>query len=322
MIGIISVTKKGDNIADKLSKELNAHVIKKSNINEFSLDEVTSKCFREDDYIIFISSTGIAVRAIGKYLKNKAEDPGVVVVDVCGKFTISLVSGHLGGANELTRKISKILGNIAIITTATDNLNKEAPDVIAVNNNLVIEDLKKAKYIASLLVNDETVYFMDDKKIIECPYGYTQVESIKENMLWITNSSYTYRNVLKLIRKDIVLGIGCKKNIESEKVYEFVQSELQKYKLSLDAVKIVASIDIKKNEKAILDLAHKLNAELKFYNAKEIEVIEDRYEGSDFVKKQVGVRAVSEPVVELSEGKLIVNKIKKDGITLSIGYLN
>ena len=163
---------------------------------------------------------------------------------------------------------------------------------------------------------------MDDKKIIECPYGYTQVESIKENMLWITNSSYTYRNVLKLIRKDIVLGIGCKKNIESEKVYEFVQSELQKYKLSLDAVKIVASIDIKKNEKAILDLAHKLNAELKFYNAKEIEVIEDRYEGSDFVKKQVGVRAVSEPVVELSEGKLIVNKIKKDGITLSIGYLN
>ena len=112
MIGIISVTKKGDNIADKLSKELNAHVIKKSNINEFSLDEVTSKCFREDDYIIFISSTGIAVRAIGKYLKNKAEDPGVVVVDVCGKFTISLVSGHLGGANELTRKISKILGKI------------------------------------------------------------------------------------------------------------------------------------------------------------------------------------------------------------------
>ena len=322
MIGIISVTKKGDNIADKLSKELEAHVIKKSNINEFSLDEVTSKCFKKDDYIIFISSTGIAVRAIAKYLKSKAEDPGVVVVDVCGKFTISLVSGHLGGANELARKVAGILDNVAIITTATDNLNKEAPDVIAVNNSLVIEDLKKAKYIASLLVNDETVYFMDDKKIIECPYGYTQVESIKENMLWITNRSYTYRNVLKLIRKDIVIGIGCKKNVESEKVYEFVQSELQKYKLSLDAVRIVASIDIKKNEKAILDLAHKLNAELKFYNAKEIEVIEDRYEGIDFVKKQVGVRAVSEPVVELSGGKLMVNKIKKDGITLSIGYLN
>ena len=145
----------------------------KSKRSDFNLSDITKECFEKYDSIVFISSTGIAVRAISKHLKGKDKDPAVVVVDVCNKFSISLVSGHLGGANDLALNISKILNN--------------TPDVIAKNNNLVIDSLKIAKVIASRLVNNEEVYFKDDKNKISCPKGYTQVDEIKSNMLWITN---------------------------------------------------------------------------------------------------------------------------------------
>ncbi|MGG7177025.1 cobalt-precorrin 5A hydrolase [Clostridium paraputrificum] len=321
MIGIVSVTEKGDKLADKIQSKLGGVVIKKSESKDFNLDNSTAFCFEKFKLIVFVSSTGIAVRGIAKYLKGKAEDPGIVVVDVCNNFTISLISGHLGGANRLTNEISKILENTPVITTATDNLDMEAPDMVALNNNLIIEDLKKAKDIASRLVNNEEVYFIDDRKIIECPRGYIESERLRDNTLWITNKDERRDRVLKLIRKDIVLGIGCRRDTESEKLYKFIEEALKENNISLASVKIISSIDIKIDEKAILDLAENLKANLKLFSKEEISRIEDKYEGSTFVKKTVGVKAVSEPVVELTGAKLIVNKIKKDGMTLSIGCL-
>ncbi|MGL4107079.1 cobalt-precorrin 5A hydrolase [Clostridium sp. LP20] len=321
MIGIVSITEKGDKLADKIQSKLGGVVIKKSESKDFNLDNSTAFCFEKFKLIVFVSSTGIAVRGIAKYLKGKAEDPGIVVVDVCNNFTISLISGHLGGANRLTNEISKILENTPVITTATDNLDMEAPDMVALNNNLIIEDLKKAKDIASRLVNNEEVYFIDDRKIIECPRGYIESERLRDNTLWITNKDERRDRVLKLIRKDIVLGIGCRRDTESEKLYKFIEEALKENNISLASVKIISSIDIKIDEKAILDLAENLKANLKLFSKEEISRIEDKYEGSTFVKKTVGVKAVSEPVVELTGAKLIVNKIKKDGMTLSIGCL-
>ena len=171
MICIISVTEKGNVLARRIEKELGGDLYLKSEINDFKLNNIMNICFEKYDSIIFISSTGIAVRAISKFLINKAIDPAVVVVDVGNKFSISLVSGHLGGANKLTLKISEVLGNTPVITTATDNMDILAPDIIAMNNELIIDDLKIAKIIAGRLVNGESVYFKDDKSIIKCPRG-------------------------------------------------------------------------------------------------------------------------------------------------------
>lgn len=325
MVSVISVTEKGDILGRKIQKSLGGDLYFKSKIEGFKLDDITRECFNKYDSIIFISSTGIAVRAISKYLKSKDKDPAVVVVDVCNKFSISLVSGHLGGANNLTLKVSEILKNTAVITTATDNMDILAPDIIAMNNNLIIDDLKKAKIIASRLVNREEVYFKDDKRSIECPKGYKQVESVQNNMLWITNK-VIYDNskelILKLIRKDIVLGIGCRRNTNSEKMYDFVKQSLKENNIDLRSVSLIASIDIKSDEEAILKLKEKLNCDIKFFTREEIATIEYKYEGSEFVKKSIGVSAVSEPVIELCGGNMIINKIKKDGMTLAIGELS
>ncbi|AYE33218.1 cobalt-precorrin 5A hydrolase [Clostridium septicum] len=321
MIGVISVTEKGDILAEKLRGNLDIEIYKKSEIGDFSLDKITNISFEKYNSIIFISSTGIAVRAIAKYLKGKDKDPAVVVVDVCNEFSISLVSGHLGGANNLARKVSKILNNTLVITTATDNLDLLAPDTIAIDNNLVIKDLKMAKIIASKLVNNEGVYFKDDKKEIACPKGYTEVETLKENTLWITNKYEEHKKVLKLIRKDIVLGIGCRKNTDEKKLYDFVSIVLKENNLSLDSIRYIASIDVKKSEKAILNLGNTLKSEMRFFTKEEIAIVEDHYEGSDFVKGAVGVKSVCEPVVELLKAEIIVSKIKNNGMTLAIGIL-
>ncbi|BFK82096.1 cobalt-precorrin 5A hydrolase [Clostridium baratii] len=319
MISIISVTEKGDEIAYKIKENFDSDIYLKSKLNDFKLDNVTKECFKKYKAIVFLSSTGIAVRAISKYLKGKDVDPAVIVVDVCNNFTISLVSGHLGGANKLTYEISNVLGNIPVITTATDNMDLIAPDILAKNNNLIIEDLKKAKVIAGRLVNKETVYFKDDEKKIDCPKGYIETEEIKDNTVWITNSLKEKDNVLKLIRKNIILGIGCRKDTNSKKLSDFVSNVLLENNLDKRSVRLIASIDVKKNEKAILDLAKELNSKLKFYTKEEIMTVEEKYEGSAFVKATVGVSSVSEPVVDLSGGEIIIEKIKNSGMTLTVG---
>lgn len=319
MIGIISVTEKGDLLGEQIRSSMGGELYCKSKVKKFSLDKTTAICFEKYISIIFISSIGIAVRAIAKYLKGKEVDPAVVVVDVCNKFSISLVSGHLGGANKLAKKVSEILNNTVVITTATDNIGVVAPDVLASDNKLIIEDLKKVKIIASRLVNGEMVYFKDDDNYIECPKGYITTEKVIDNTLWITNKAEEKQMVLKLIRRNIVLGIGCRKNTDFNKLYDFVSITLKENNIDLRAVKEIASIDVKKDEKAILQLKENLKCKVKFYNRSEIETVAYKYEGSDFVKSVVGVSAVSEPVVELAGANLIVSKLKRDGITLAIG---
>ena len=319
MISIISVTEKGDEIAYKIKENFDSDIYLKSKLKDFKLDNITKECFKKYKAIVFLSSTGIAVRAISKYLKGKDVDPAVIVVDVCNNFTISLVSGHLGGANKLTYEISNVLGNIPVITTATDNMDLIAPDILAKNNNLIIEDLKKAKVIAGRLVNKETVYFKDDEKKIDCPKGYIETEDVKDNTVWITNSLKEKDNVLKLIRKNIILGIGGRKDTDSKKLSDFVSNVLLENNLDKRSVKLIASIDVKKNEKAILNLAKELNSKLKFYTKEEIMTVEEKYEGSSFVKATVGVSCVSEPVVDLSGGEIVIEKIKNSGMTLTVG---
>lgn len=330
MIGIISVTEKGDFIGDILKDFFEQNNIRykkiyKSKCEKFSLNTATREMFEACKNIIFISSTGIAVRAITPFIIKKDKDPGIVVVDVNNNFTISLAGGHIGGANELTLKVSNILNNMPVITTATDNQNKVAPDMVAKSNNLIIEDLNKAKDIASRLVNDKKVYFMDDNNLIKLPLGYENTSVLKDNTLWITNKikskDENLNGILRLIRKNILLGIGCRKDVPSQELVDFVEYSLKELNLDKRAVLKIGSIDLKKDEKAILDLSNYLDCPFETFSKEEIKVVQDEFEGSDFVEKSVGVRAVSEPSVVLMNGNIIVNKLKKNGMTLTIGEL-
>lgn len=321
MISVVSVTKKGDSLAYLIKENIECNVINSSIFKESNLENITEKCFKESEFIIFISSTGIAVRAISKFIEDKKVDPGVIVVDVCNNFTISLISGHLGGANYMTEKISKILNNTPVITTATDNLKIKAPDILAKENNLIIDDFNMAKRIASRLVNNKKVYFFDDRNILKAPKGYLNTTKIKENTVVITNKVLKDKDILILLRRDIILGIGCKKGTSFEKIKEFVYKELNLRNIDLRSVKSIGSIDIKKDEECIKLLANELKVDIHFFKKEEIEKVQDEFIGSEFVRKITGVKAVSGPSVKLLNGEILEEKLIFEGITLSIGRL-
>lgn len=321
---VISFNKQGETIAGWLGQKVQFDLYSKKADEAFNIAELAGRLMAEYEALIFISSTGIAVRAIAPYIKSKDIDPAVVVIDSLGRFVISLLSGHLGGANELTLKISELLEAQPIITTATDGLGVEAPDIIAKKYGLVIDSLKDAKCIAALLVDGKKVAFIDEEKTIDAPMGYTTDIDGAQGIVYVTNKNNkdcVKENVrtLKLVRQNTILGIGCRKDYSPEKMRLKVLDKLGEYNIDQRAVKAIATIEVKKNEKAIIELAEFLNVELKIFTCKEIEKVQHRYKGSDFVRKTIGVRAVCEPCVELCGGILLTDKLSCEGMTLCIG---
>ena len=344
VISIICPSPKGKSIACILQKKLNAELYIKLNdediknmsiesnldthifTDNFKLSCVTEKAIEKSNKIIFISSTGIAVRAISPFVEKKDKDPGVVVVDLWAKYAISLLSGHLGGGNELALKAAQILNCELVITTATDGIGILAPDMIAKNNDLIIDDLKIAKYIAALLVDNKNVGLKDDSNNIKAGKGYMELNELQNDSVWITDrlnfeniSSLDKNKILKLIIKDIILGIGCRKDTPYEKINEFVRRSLEEYNFDIRAVSKIVSVDVKKNEQGIIKFAESLKVEFKTFTREEITTVQDKYEKSEFVFKTLGITGVCEPSVDLAGGNVIISKIKHDGMTLAIG---
>lgn len=325
---VITFTEQGDKIADILASFFNIDIYSKKKQRDFNFKEVTKKVMESYSGIIFISSTGIAVRAIAPYIKSKDKDPAVLVIDNSCNYVISLLSGHLGGANELTLEVSKILKAEPIITTATDNLGIVAPDMIAKNNDLIIEDLKKAKDIAAILVEGKKVGFFDEKGIVQVPAGYSNSLENISGALYIGNGDLIKEHLqgdtvptLKLIRRNVVLGVGCRKDFSIEKMQQTVLRVLKEHNIDIRAIKSIATVEIKKDEAAIIALAEYFKCPLKIFTTEAIREIQHKFQGSDFVEKTIGVRAVSEPCTELSGARIISSKMKLDGMTLCIGEI-
>ena len=323
---VISVTKQGDTIAEKIKQSLLIDVFSKSKTENFDINVISKQCMESYSAIIYIASTGIAVRSIAPYIKSKDVDPAVIVIDCTGKYVISLLSGHLGGANELAVKLGAFIGAQPIITTASDNMGFVAPDMIAKNFGLEIEDLKKAKSIAAMLVAGKKVGFIDETSEIQCPKGYevTSLENSSnyEGVIYISNKEiidFPDNIVLKLIRKNIILGIGCRKNYDSLKMGEAVNKILKQYNIDKRAIRCISTVEVKRDEAAIINLSHSLKCGLDIWGIHEIKHIQHKYVGSDFVEKTIGVRAVCEPCTELSSGILLSEKICMDGMTLCLG---
>ncbi|ERK28515.1 cobalt-precorrin 5A hydrolase [Clostridium intestinale] len=320
MIYILSVSSLGDILGEKLSRNFSSVYFSKDKIKAVGLNEITKEAMEKAKGIIFISSTGIAVRAIATYLKGKTIDPGVVVVDAKGEYAISLLSGHLGGGNELAIKVSEILKAMPIITTATDSLGVKAPDMIAKENNLLITDMKKAKDISAFLIEGKKVVFEDEDKIIDIPKGYIECTEGSENLpkVKVTNKK-SGSEALVLVRKNLILGIGCRKDVPKEKMLDFIRESLKEYGYREDSVLKISTIDLKSKEEAILNISQVFSVPLEIHSRGEVRKIEHLFKCSDFVRKSIGVGAVAEPCVYLSGGEIVVERISKEGMTLCIG---
>ena len=127
------------------------------------LNQTLKNIFHSYDYIIGIMASGIMIRSICSLIKNKKDDPAVLIIDEKGKHVISLISGHLGGGNDFSMKIANIIEAEPVITTSTDINNKFGIDCLARKYYLEIDDISKIKIINSALLNNEKLNIINSK---------------------------------------------------------------------------------------------------------------------------------------------------------------
>ena len=263
-----------------------------------SLAEWTGARFADSDAVVFVSSCGIAVRAAAPHLKGKCEDPAVVVCDELGRNVISLLSGHIGGANDLAVRVAEITGGRPVITTATDVNGITPPDSWAVKNSCVIENLPAAKQVAAELLSGHSVGVAVTDELIKTPYPVT---------LWLRP-------------KNLTVGVGCKRGTDPEVLKECFLDFMKESGYSPLSVSVLASIDAKKDEPAIIRLAASYKIPFETFSASELMALPGSFTPSPAAAAAVGVDNVCErAALAASHGGYMVRlKTKYSGVTFAL----
>lgn len=287
----------------------------------------TQENFSQSDALIFVGACGIAVRSIAPSIRHKTMDPAVVVVDERGQFAISLLSGHIGGGNDLALTAARIVGAQPVVTTATDLNQVFAVDVFAKKNGCHIADMRYAKEVSARLLEGETVgAYSDFPWTGDLPRGLVPVDDAVEVSMrpalgiavTIRPGLQPFEKTLYLIPQVVTAGIGCKKGISSEKIAEAVSEAADRAGISLRAVAGVASIDLKKDEPGLVDYCRERDLPFETFSAEELRAVEGQFTPSSFVSSVTGVDNVCErSAVRASGGRLIAGKMAREGVTVA-----
>ena len=326
-VSIIAFTDNGMEIAYKLSNSLSeANDVDFTRCGKGALSTWTEEHFSTNDALIFIGAIGIALRAIAPYIKTKTKDPAVVVVDELGQFSIPILSGHIGGANELALQIAEDLVSIPVITTATDINKVFAVDTWAKSQGLNILNPECIKLVSSKLLKGESVHVKSDY-----PIQGNLPKNVYLNDLEDSNAGYdviiTHKDLeneckndaLLLVPQIITVGIGCRKDISFEAIESSILNILESENYHILAINALASIDKKANEKGILEFAKKYDLPFNTYSAEELNSLEGDFTKSEFVKSVVEVDNVCErSAIMESNGKLIRRKDTCDGAGVTV----
>jgi len=345
------ITPNGTKLAELLSRNLSesdVYISRKiapapiGHLSFQTLSETLNQKFKRYSGHIFIMSTGIVVRVIAPLIKNKIEDPAVVVVDDQANHAISLLSGHLGGANALTQKVANIIGADPVITTATDVNSVPAIDVLAKEMNLLIENSGAIKTVNMALLKSEKIFVHD-------PFGFlanylphiepfTYSATTKHLKKFGRLNEFEGRpgiyvddiivdlppEVLVLRPASLMAGIGCNRNTAMEEMKALLADVFETHNLAPSSLTSLASIDVKSDESGLLSLAENLNLPLIFYNRQELNQVKEIKNPSIVVEKHVGVKSVCEASAILTArgGALIVPKQSTKNVTVAIARMN
>lgn len=323
-IAIISVTNQGKNISNNLYSKLmeNPLIL---NVDQYhkNVKDTVKSIFNKYDCIIGIMASGIMIRSIAPYVHSKLTDPAILLIDDNSNFVISLLSGHMGGANDLTLKIASIIDATPVITTSTDVNHKIGIDSIAKHFYFSLENPKNIKFINKALVNNQSVDL-----ILPSKYDFILTDDVKhsynviiDNTLEMVVSSINGHDVI-LKPRNMVMGIGARKNIASEKVKNAILKACNILEIPVKRIDSFATADVKANEQGILDNVYELNKQLEIVP---MDLIRDyqneEVSKSDFVMKQFGVKGVCEPtclIVNGSDSHLIFKKTAFNGVTIAV----
>ncbi len=294
--------------------------------------------FPRVEQLICIMATGIVVRILGRELQGKDRDPAVVVMDEAGEFAISLLSGHLGGANDLVRRLGQVCGATPVITTATDVNQLPAWDQAARDAGLIVEPLAHLKTLNRLLLEKGRIALVDRRGRISAKFAGLPGVTLYDNFAAATRSNaeglvfVTHRflphlqnqpEMLALRPRDLVVGIGCNRGTSVEEIETAVRQKLKQSFLAFSSIACVASIDAKQDEAGLLEFASRNQLPLKFYAAEQLNEVEMPSPVSAYAQKAVGAKGVCEPAALLASGlgEMLIRKQKVGNLTIAVAEI-
>lgn len=335
-IAIISVSQKGYDLSMKIKELLdNDSTIIRCDIYHKDVKNNFNLLFYEYDSIIAIMASGILIRSISDLIDSKTSDPAVLNIDDNGKFVISMLSGHLGGANKLTNKIADLIDAIPVITTSTDVNNKLGIDVLANDLYLDIDNTKEILHFNKSILEGREVSFTinsDDN------YDYLY-EYLNSNTLEIDVSIYFSGRIkngeieaecdshkIILRPRNVVFGIGCRRGKSSQEINKAIDIVLEELNMDKSRINYFSSAEIKKDEEGILELSKDLNIPINFVDLDKLKLFKSKdVQESEFVMSKFGILGVCEPSALITAGydsELIYKKTAFDGVTISVALEN
>lgn len=297
-ISIITFTENGTKLAEKIRQAfVNTKMEEAKNLG-LSLSDWTRQQFAEKNAIVVIGACGIAVRMIAPFVSDKLSDSPVVVADEAGTFVIPLLSGHMGGANELAEQIAGQIGGIPVITTATDVNHTFSVDLFAKKCGLSIYNREGIAKVSARILDGKTpdIVISSEKTDLE-------------------------QGVLGLQPREYILGIGCRRGKSFEELDAFIQKWLDHAGIEKRLVRAVTSIDLKKEEEGLLRWCMANRIPFLTYSAEELKQVKGDFQESSFVKEKIGVDNVCERAAMKAaneEGTFILRKQAENGMTIAI----
>lgn len=338
-IAILTVTEKGLKLANSIKENLDLdYTVIKADIYHKNIMKNMEDVFFEYDGIISIMAFGITIRSISPFIQSKVSDPAVLGIDEKGQYIVSLLSGHLGGANDLSYKIANYINGQAIISTSTDVNLKHGIDSIASRYFYEIEDTKKILLFNKAILDNIPFQIKSDKdlsylteffpastfnKVSKEDLSFNDTDTC-DNSLSIINFSFEKDNQvhqLNMREKKLVIGIGSRRGISKENVIYAVEEAIKYLNIPLSRVNSLATISIKKDELGIINASHDLGKELKIIDIHDVRNFHS-YDcsKSEFVYKKFQIDGVCEQCAMIAAGegsKLIHRKRPLNGVTVA-----
>jgi cobalt-precorrin 5A hydrolase len=287
------------------------------------LAEIVATAWREYAEIVCIMAAGIVVRTIAPLLQDKYRDPAIVVCDEQGRFAVSLLSGHLGGANDLAHRVAAVNGGQAVLTTASDVLGRSALDLWCRDLDMTPGDKTAFTKAMGRLVDHGLLTIWSRYPLPDLPPDLKPVEDRGSAELIIESRTNDAVHAALLHPKALVVGIGCNRGTSAAAIAHAVAESCRQHQLAPQAIARLASIDLKQDEAGLLEFAHQQNMVIDFFRKDELNRVEG-VSTSAAVQKATGAKGVAEPAALLSAGSsstLLVTKMKWTDVTTAIAEI-
>ena len=325
-IGLIAFTDRGLELGRRLARGLEEQgdlcSLDRGGKEGVSLAGWTDAHFLHSQGLIYIGAAGIAVRAVAPWVKSKTADPAVLCCDENGRYVIPLLSGHIGGANDLARRVAALCGGQAVITTATDGRGLFAADSWAKKRGLAIVNPGAIKTLSARLLAGRPAPLHSDFPIRgRLPQGLVFAAERGESLLLITDRAGEQaagQETLVLAPPTLWVGIGCRRGVPAERIEAAFLEAFAQAGLLPQSAAGVASVDRKAQEPGLLAFCAARGLTPRFYSPEELAQVEGSRSSSEFVQKTLGVDYVCERAALAQGGRLVLGKQAREGVTVAV----